>query len=48
MITGVVTDPLGNVVYNLTFSGFEFFLGAVLGGITALVVWTTLKSMGRV
>lgn len=48
MITAVVTDHLtGNVVYDISFQGFEFFLGAILGGIAAVVVWSTLKNFAR-
>ncbi len=48
MITGTISDPgTGAVIYNMTFSGFEFFLGSILGALAAVVVWSTLKSFGK-
>jgi hypothetical protein len=47
MITAVVTDVADNVVYNISFQGCELFLGAILGGIAAVVVWLTLKNFAK-
>jgi len=46
-VTGTVDLVTGAVDYNVVFQGVEFFLGAILGAITALVVWTTLKSISK-
>lgn len=47
MITAVVTNPAGELVYNVSFGGTEFALGMILGALAAVVVWSTLKSFGR-
>lgn len=51
MITAVVTglvDPVtGDVTLNISFTGFEFLLGSVLGALAAVVVWSTLKSFAK-
>ena len=47
MITAIVTDPAGNVVYNISYQGLELFLGTILGAIAAVIVWLTLKNFAR-
>lgn len=48
MITAVISDPnTGAALYNVSFQGFELFLGSILGGLTAVVVWITLKNFAN-
>ena len=47
MISAVVKDAAGSVVYTISFQGFELFLGSVLGGIAAVVIWITLKNFAK-
>lgn len=47
MITAVVKNAANEVVYNVTFLGFELALGLILGAIAAVVIWSTLKNFGK-
>lgn len=44
-VTGLIDQVTGQVDLQIAFSGFEFFLGAILGSLTAIVVWSNLKNL---
>ncbi|ODA38727.1 hypothetical protein [Desulfosporosinus sp. BG] len=46
-ITGTIDPITGNAILSISFQGFELFLGAILGGIAAVVIWITLKNFAK-
>jgi len=46
-LTGVVDPITGDAILDISFQGFELLLGAILGGLAAVVVWITLKNFAK-
>lgn len=46
-VDGVIDQVTGQVSLQISFNGFELFLGCILGAIAAVVVWSTMKNFVR-
>lgn len=42
--SGVIDPVTGAANLTISFTGFELFLGSILGALTAVVVWITMKN----
>jgi hypothetical protein len=45
MITAVITNPSGAVVYNVQFFGVESILGTIVGLSFAVIAWNIFNSV---